>query len=247
VASRMKLRSAPGPLSGEYPCSRLANGKCKEVTGPTAKVIPLVTNVPDLGKAASRFDRLARLPVQMRLSPGWTTCESPIGPLTVVAGAAGIAKIHFDGHAPRLPAGERQPLRDAVEQLESYFGGERRGFELELDLRGSEFQRAVWRQLLEIPYGATTTYGQIARAVEEPLYEPGLEPYRRPRAVGAAIGANPVPVLVACHRVVGADGSLTGYFGGLERKRTLLRLEGLRVAGDALAPARPDDAQMALL
>lgn len=158
--------------------------------------------------------------------PGWTICESPIGPLTVVAGTDGVSNIYFAGIAPPLPEGARRPLPDVVDQLAAYFAGERQAFELDLDLRGTPFQREVWRRLLEIPYGATSTYGQIAAGVGESLYDPGLEPYERPRVVGAAIGRNPVPVVVPCHRVIGADGSLTGYYGGLERKKTLLDLEG---------------------
>jgi methylated-DNA-[protein]-cysteine S-methyltransferase len=161
----------------------------------------------------------------MSIAPGWTICESPIGPLTVVAGPKGIANIHFSGHAPRLPEAARQPLPEAVGQLDAYFAAERQSFELDLDLRGTALQSAVWRALLEIPYGRTTTYGEIAGRIDCSLYSPDLEPYERPRVVGAAIGSNPVPVVVPCHRVIGADGSLTGYFGGLERKRTLLELE----------------------
>ena len=96
------------------------------------------------------------------------------------------------------------------------------------ELSGAPLQMEVWRRLLEIPYGETATYGEIAGRLEESLYGPDLEPYRRPRVVGAAIGANPVPVVVPCHRVIGADGSLTGYFGGVERKRLLLELEAER-------------------
>jgi methylated-DNA-[protein]-cysteine S-methyltransferase len=155
----------------------------------------------------------------------WTRFESPIGPLTVVAGTSGIRQIHFAGHVPPLAEAARRPLPEPVRQLEAYFAGERRAFELGLDLRGTPLQRQVWQRLLEIPYGETTTYGEIARSIDDALYDPGLEPYRRPRAVGAAIGSNPVPVVVPCHRVIGADGSLTGYFGGLERKRLLLDLE----------------------
>jgi methylated-DNA-[protein]-cysteine S-methyltransferase len=169
----------------------------------------------------------------MSLSPGWTILESPIGPLTVVARAEGIANIHFSGRSPRLSETARRPLREAVDQLEAYFAGQRQTFELDLDLRGTPLQREVWRQLLEIPYGATTTYGEVAGRIDESLYDPGLEPYERPRVAGAAIGRNPVPVVVACHRVIGADGSLTGYFGGLERKRTLLDLESGGGAGRA--------------
>ncbi|HEV7400101.1 MAG TPA: methylated-DNA--[protein]-cysteine S-methyltransferase [Solirubrobacterales bacterium] len=180
-------------------------------------------------------------------SSGWTTCESPIGPLTVVAGPSGIANIHFDGHVPRLPESARGPLPNVVDQLDSYFAGERRAFELDLDLRGAPLQRAVWRQLLEIPYGATTTYGQVAKRIDEALYDLELEPYRRPRVVGAAIGRNPVPVVVPCHRVIGADGSLTGYYGGLERKKTLLGLEGVPLPGEASGPAPAKKDQLAML
>jgi methylated-DNA-[protein]-cysteine S-methyltransferase len=194
----------------------------------------------------SRFDRVGRLAVEMSSSPGWTVCESPIGPLTVVAGPRGITHIHFDGHVPRLPEAARQPMPDAAGQLRAYFAGERQAFELDLDLRGAPLKRAVWQQLREIPYGATTTYGQVAARIGEALYDPGLEPYRRPRVVGAAIGSNPVPVVVACHRVIGADGSLTGYFGGLERKQTLLGLEGVRIAGRAPGPTAERD-QLAML
>jgi methylated-DNA-[protein]-cysteine S-methyltransferase len=136
-------------------------------------------------------------------------------------------------------------MAEAVGQLEAYFAAERRGFELDLDLRGTPLQRAVWDQLLEIPYGKTTTYGQIAGRIDESLYDADLEPYRRPRVVGGAIGSNPIPVVVPCHRVIGADGSLTGYFGGLERKQTLLGLEGWN-AGAALEPAPASD-QVAML
>jgi methylated-DNA-[protein]-cysteine S-methyltransferase len=164
----------------------------------------------------------------------------------VVAGPKGITNIHFSGHSPRLSEAARLPLRDVVEQLEAYFAGERQTFELDLDLRGTPFQEEVWRQLIEIPYGTTTTYGEVAGRVDESLYAPDLEPYGRPRAVGAAIGRNPVPVVVACHRVIGADGSLTGYYGGLQRKRTLLELEGGDAAGRGSDPAS-EKHQLALL
>jgi methylated-DNA-[protein]-cysteine S-methyltransferase len=180
----------------------------------------------------------------MSTAPAWTILESPIGPLTVVAGPNGIANIHFDGHAPRLPEAARQPLREAVDRLGAYFDGRCRAFELDLDLRGTPLQRQVWRLLLEIPYGETTTYGEVARRVGDSLYDPGLEAYERPRVVGAAIGRNPVPVVVPCHRVIGADGSLTGFFGGIWRKRVLLELEG---ALPAAAPEPPAADQLALM
>ena len=176
----------------------------------------------------------------MSTPPGWTIHESPIGPLTLVAGPRGITNIHFDGHAPRLPEAGRQPLPEAVDQLDAYFAGERQAFELDLDLRGNPLQRAVWGRLLEIPYGETTTYGEVAGRIDESLYDPGLEPYRRARVVGAEIGRNPVAVIVPCHRVIGADGSLTGYYGGLERKKLLLDLESRVRTGHAFetGPAR---------
>jgi methylated-DNA-[protein]-cysteine S-methyltransferase len=182
----------------------------------------------------------------MSAPPGWTIYESPIGPLTLVAGSRGITNIHFPEHAPRLAEAARQPLREAVDQLDAYFAGRRRGFELGLDPRGNPLQGAVWRQLLEIPYGETTTYGELAGRIDESLYEPGLEPYRRARVVGAAIGRNPIPVVVACHRVIGADGSLTGFYGGLERKKILLDLESQVRSGHPfeIGPARD---QLALL
>lgn len=182
----------------------------------------------------------------MSLSPGWTICESAIGPLTVVAGPMGIANIHFSGHSPRLPEAEKKPLREAVDQLDAYFAGERQTFELDLDLRGTPLQSAVWRQLLQIPFGMTTTYGEVAGKIDEALYDTELEPYKRPRVVGAAIGRNPVPVVVPCHRVIGADGSLTGYYGGLQRKRTLLALEGASAAGGAPG-SDAEDPQLAML
>jgi methylated-DNA-[protein]-cysteine S-methyltransferase len=173
----------------------------------------------------------------MSTSAGWTICESPIGLLTVVAGSKGITNIHFAGHAPRLPEGARESMRETVDQLEAYFEGERGAFELDLDLRGTPLQMEVWRRLLEIPHGVTTTYGEVAGQIDEALYDSDLEPYMRPRVVGAEIGRNPVPVVVPCHRVIGADGSLTGYFGGVWRKQVLLELEGWRAAGTASDPA----------
>jgi methylated-DNA-[protein]-cysteine S-methyltransferase len=177
----------------------------------------------------------------MSNSPGWTICESPIGPLTVVGGSKGIANIYFSGRSPRLSEKARQPLRQVVDQLESYFAGERQTFELDLDLRGTALQREVWRQLLAIPYGMTTTYGEVAQRVDESFYSPDLEPYERPRVVGAAISRNPVPVVVACHRVIGADGSLTGYYGGLQRKQRLLDLESRVTAERAPKAAQAND------
>ena len=116
----------------------------------------------------------------------------------------------------------------STDQLDAYFAGELREFELELDLRGTPLQKAVWRALLEIPYGETASYGEQAAKIDPALFDTDVEPWQRARVVGAANGRNPVAVIVPCHRVIGADGSLTGYGGGLERKRALLDLESTR-------------------
>jgi methylated-DNA-[protein]-cysteine S-methyltransferase len=158
--------------------------------------------------------------------PGWAIVESPVGPLTAIAGPGGIRKLHFSDESPRLAAAARRPMPEAVSQLDAYFAGDRQAFDLDLDLRGTPLQKLVWALLLEIPYGETTTYGELARRIDDDAYPEGLEPYKRARLVGAEIGRNPVAIVVPCHRVIGADGSLTGYRGGLERKRTLLELEG---------------------
>ncbi len=144
------------------------------------------------------------------LHRGWTIYESPLGPLTAIAGPSGMTHLHFPGRSPRLEEAECRQMPEAVDQLDAYFAGERQAFELDLDLRGPPLQRVVWERLLEIPYGTTTTYGELARTVEDSLYPAGLEPYKRVRLAASAIGRNPIPILVPCHRVIGADGSLTG-------------------------------------
>jgi methylated-DNA-[protein]-cysteine S-methyltransferase len=152
----------------------------------------------------------------------WTVHESPLGPLTLLAGPSGLTGLRFPG-APRPSAAAHRPeaFRATVEQLEQYFAGERETFELELDLAGTEFQRRVWSRLRRIPYGTTVSYGAIAAEIGRP---------ERSRAVGAAVGRTPIPIVVPCHRVVGADGALTGYGGGLPRKRALLDLEARQLA-----------------
>ena len=147
----------------------------------------------------------------------FTTFDSPFGELTLIAGADGtLRRLYFPGTAPALAAADHDPeaLAAASEQLAQYFMGERTTFELKLELLGTAFQRSVWSALRRIPYGTTTTYGTLARELDA-----------QPRAVGSAVGATPIPIIVPCHRVVGADGSLTGYGGGLPRKRALLDLE----------------------
>ncbi len=155
----------------------------------------------------------------------WTIYESPLGPLTVIAGPDGVRSLHFPGRVLRLDESAQRPMPAVADQLDAYFAGERETFELDLDLRGSALQKRVWERLLEIPYGATTSYGELAGRIDEALFPAGLEPYKRVRLVGTTVGQTPTPILVPCHRVVGADGSLTGYGGGLERKQALLELE----------------------
>jgi methylated-DNA-[protein]-cysteine S-methyltransferase len=147
----------------------------------------------------------------------FTIFESPLGELTLVASASGALRgLYFPGTAPGLSAADHDPeaLAAATEQLGQYFRGERRHFDLMLDYGGTPFQHSVWDALRTIEYGTTTTYGTLARQLEA-----------QPRAVGAAVGATPIPIIIPCHRVVGSDGSLTGYGGGLPRKRALLDLE----------------------
>jgi methylated-DNA-[protein]-cysteine S-methyltransferase len=146
---------------------------------------------------------------------------TPIGELTMIGDGHALSALYFPDHA-RRPGTETFGIRDdgafpdAREQLADYFAGERTSFDLALAPRGNEFQQKVWRLLRTIPYGQTRSYGQLAAQ----LGDPGLA-----RAVGAANGRNPISIVVPCHRVVGHDGSLTGYAGGLARKAYLLELE----------------------
>ncbi|QRP49161.1 methylated-DNA--[protein]-cysteine S-methyltransferase [Amycolatopsis sp. FDAARGOS 1241] len=149
---------------------------------------------------------------------------SPVGDLTLVADGTALVGLYFDGHKrePRLTslgprvAGTDPTFAAAISQLTEYFAGERRDFDLELAPRGSNFERKVWGLLTKIPYGEKRTYGELAAE----LGDPGAA-----QAVGNANGWNPISIVVPCHRVVGASGGLTGYAGGVERKRFLLSLE----------------------
>ena len=155
--------------------------------------------------------------------------ESPIGELRLASTAAGLAFLElphsngsgFTGWLRRWAPGARveegfKPNQRAAKQLLEYLAGKRREFELALDLRGTDFQRAVWREIAAIPYGETRTYGGIASAAGNP---------RAVRAAGTATGNNPVPILIPCHRVIAAHGRLGGFSGGLDAKRRLLALE----------------------
>jgi methylated-DNA-[protein]-cysteine S-methyltransferase len=160
----------------------------------------------------------------------WTAYESPLGRLTLVLSAGGALRaIHFPG-GPGMPEADACATPRATAQLEQYFAGERRRFELQVELEGSRFQTAVWERLREIPYGSTVSYGEIADDLGDAAFPARLEPHERARAVGAEVGRTPVPIVIPCHRVIGADGSLTGYGGGLERKRALLDLESSQLA-----------------
>lgn len=150
--------------------------------------------------------------------------RSPVGALTLVASADGLAAILWENDDPcrvRLNivrADDRNPtLVETERQLDEYFAGRRTAFDLTLDFSGTDFQKKVWRALLTIPFGETRTYAQIARQIGSP---------RAVRAVGAANGRNPISIVAPCHRVIGSNGRLTGFAGGLDAKAHLLRLEG---------------------
>ncbi len=160
-----------------------------------------------------------------------TVIDSPVGPLTLVAVDGKLTGCYMDAQRHR-PAGavfgtpDAGPFEAAAEQLSEYFAGERLDFDLPLVMNGTAFQQRVWAALREIPYGETESYGELAARIGSP----GAS-----RAVGLANGRNPIGIIVPCHRVIGASGSLTGYGGGIERKRQLLDMErevlGRRAAG----------------
>lgn len=145
--------------------------------------------------------------------------ESPMGPLLLVAGTFGIHKISFLSEEQiRQIRPESSPILSRLfEQLEEYFNKERTTFDLPLDPEGTEFQKKVWKELLEIPYGSTVTYSELSSRLGDK---------KAIRAVGKANGQNPIPIVIPCHRVVGSNNDLVGYSGGIERKRWLLKHEG---------------------
>ena len=150
-----------------------------------------------------------------------TVTDSPVGPLTLVAVEGNLVGCYMDAqrHRPTdaiFGAPAPEPFAAAVEQLAEYFAGQRLDFDLPLAFRGTPFQQRVWSALREIPYGETESYGELANRIGSP----GAS-----RAVGLANGRNPIGIIVPCHRVIGASGSLTGYGGGIERKRALLDME----------------------
>ena len=151
----------------------------------------------------------------------FTTIDSPVGPLRLVADDAGLRQLEFRegrslGPVPPEWREDRRALAPVVRQLEEYFAGRRKVFDLDLAPQGTEFQRRVWERLLEIPYGETISYGTLAARIGNP---------RASRAVGLANGSNPIAIIIPCHRVIGSNGTLTGYGGGLPTKQKLLELE----------------------
>ncbi len=154
----------------------------------------------------------------------YTVFDSPLGPIRIAGSGRAITVIGFPGQKhdvamqPDWHRDDDAPeLAAARSQLTEYFAGERRAFDLPLAPQGSEFQQGVWHALLRVGYGRTSTYGALARTLQRPAAA---------RAVGSAVGRNPIAIVVPCHRIIGADGSLTGYAGGLDRKTRLLALEG---------------------
>jgi methylated-DNA-[protein]-cysteine S-methyltransferase len=147
----------------------------------------------------------------------YTQIASPVGPLTLVGDASGLHELAFGNKVPNPDWTEdKVQLAEAVRQLTAYFAGEREAFDLQLTPKGTPFQLEVWRHLCGIPYGETISYGELARRMGNP---------NASRAVGLANGSNPIAIIVPCHRVIGSDGKLTGYGGGLPIKKQLLALE----------------------
>ena len=155
----------------------------------------------------------------------WTHLDSPIGRLTIFADGEGITEIRFPNNStPLSPANELASAQDnhyltlTIEQLTAYFEGRLKVFDLPLSLRGTDFQRSVWAQLQKVAHGTTASYGEIASAIGKP---------KAARAVGMANNKNKIPIVIPCHRIIGSDGSLAGFAGGLDTKRWLLEHEGL--------------------
>lgn len=165
--------------------------------------------------------------------------ESPVGKLLLAADDAGLRYITFaDGRTPARPdpdwREDETPLAETIRQLRAWFRGDLRDFDLPLKPQGPAFHQRVWRELCNIPYGETISYGELARRIGSP---------QASRAVGRANGANPIPIVIPCHRVIGSNGKLTGYGGGLPRKEFLLALERKQLpltfaAGAGAAPTR---------
>ncbi len=156
-----------------------------------------------------------------KMTTCYTQIESPLGSLLLAADDAGLRQILFvNGRHPAQPESswkeDRAPLKETTRQLQAYFAGELTNFDLQLAPEGTPFQLAVWHRLCDIPYGETISYGELATRIGNP---------KASRAVGLANGSNPIPIVIPCHRVIGSNGKLTGYGGGLPIKEKLLALE----------------------
>ncbi len=156
----------------------------------------------------------------------YTTMKSPIGPLLLAGDEDGLRLVHFAfGRRPKSPQPDwvenNAPFREVIRQLGAYFDGKLKDFDLPVVLEGTVFQLLVWRNLQRIPYGETVSYGQLARRIGSP---------EAARAVGLANGSNPIPIIVPCHRVIGSNGDLTGFGGGLAVKKKLLELESRQLS-----------------
>ena len=154
------------------------------------------------------------------MSKDYTTyTQSPLGLLQLKANEQGLTVInYYDDAPPELLDHDQHPvLKKTIHQLNEYFEGQRKSFDTPLVLKGTNFQQKVWKQLLQIPYGHTISYSELAIRLGDP---------QKARAVAGANGLNPIPIIIPCHRVIGADNKLTGYSGGIERKQFLLQLEG---------------------
>jgi methylated-DNA-[protein]-cysteine S-methyltransferase len=156
----------------------------------------------------------------------YTTFESPVGPLTIVGDSNALRRVSFSSGkraAPPRPDWklDKESFAEVIRQLQAYFRGELKQFKLPLAMEGTEFQLRVWNALRLIPYGETISYAQLAERIGNP---------KAVRAVGLANGNNPIPIIVPCHRVIGSDGSLTGFGGGLSTKKKLLDLENKQLS-----------------
>jgi len=156
----------------------------------------------------------------------YTVMKSPIGPLMLAGDEAGLRLVHFStGRRPKSQEANwienKAPFKEVIRQLQAYFEGKLKDFDLPLALDGTDFQLLVWRNLQKIPYGETVSYGQLARQIGNPTAA---------RAVGLANGSNPIPIIVPCHRVIGSNGDLTGFGGGLPVKKKLLALESRQLS-----------------
>jgi methylated-DNA-[protein]-cysteine S-methyltransferase len=156
----------------------------------------------------------------------YTTIESPVGPLLLAGDERGLQRVSFENSKrTALPRADwkldKEPFAEVIRQLQAYFRGELKEFALPLAMEGTEFQLRVWNALRTIPYGETVSYAQLAERIGNP---------KAVRAVGLANGSNPIPIIVPCHRVIGSDGSLTGFGGGLSTKKMLLELENKQLS-----------------